>query len=169
TVCYRRMIDRPAAERIATRRLAWFMVGLLMLVLAVELFERRYSDLFAAATHRGLTKAAMYDRHSRVNILFLGSSRTQDGVSPDLVTRTLQQIAPDLGELPGFNAAFTGSSLGMLVSIAPRFETRGDVRVAVIELSEPQVFNEGVPWETAEAPAASLEEKLASGLQHAAI
>src|SRR5262245_45425509 len=116
TVCYRRMIDRPNG-RIASSRLATFLIGVLVLVLALEVFERRYSELFAAATHRGLTKAAMYDRHARVNVLFLGSSRTQDGVSPDLVTRALQQAAPDLGELPGFNAAFTGSSLGMLLSL----------------------------------------------------
>src|SRR5690349_15371017 len=102
------------------KRLAWFLIGVFVLLAALELFERRHSALFTAATHRGLTKAAMFDRHERVNILFLGSSRTQDGVSPDLVTRALQRIAPDLGEQPGFNAAFTGSSLGMLVSLAPR-------------------------------------------------
>ena len=151
------------------KRLIAFVAGVLVLVLALEVFERRHDALFAAATHRGLTKAAMFDRHERVNIVFLGSSRTQDGVSPDLVTRALQQIAPEFGELPGFNAAFTGSSLAMLISLAPRFDTRGDVRVAVIELSEPQVFNEAAPWAPVESKETSLEGRLAAGLQHVSV
>jgi len=162
------MIQR-LADSGAARRLAWFLAGVVVLLAALELFERRHSALFAAATHRGLTKAAMFDGHDRVNVLFLGSSRTQDGVSPDLVTRVLQRVAPDLGDLPGFNAAFTGSSLGALIALAPRFDQRRDVRIAVIELSEPQIFNEAAPWEPAQSADASLEGRLAVGLQHVAI
>ena len=103
-------------------RLAWFVTGLFVLLLALELFERRHSAFIAAASHRGLTKVAMFEQHPRVDVLFLGTSRTQDGVSPDLVTRGLRAAAPELGDLPGFNAAFTGSSLGALVSLAPRFD-----------------------------------------------
>jgi hypothetical protein len=155
--------SRPAA------RLLWFVGGLLVILLALEAFERSHSVLFAAATHRGLTKVAMFERHPRVNVLFLGSSRTQDGVSPDLVTRTLQDIAPDLGEVSGFNAAFTGSSLGALVSLVPRFDGRQDLRMAVIELSEPQIFNEAAPWDEPARKAATLEERLADSVQHVAI
>jgi hypothetical protein len=162
------MIERRN-DGTAGRRLAWFLIGVAIIVLCLELFERRHHALFAAATHRGLTKAAMFERHGKVSVLFLGSSRAQDGVSPDLVTRALVQIAPDLGELPGFNAAFTGSSLGALIALAPRFETSGNVRIAVIELSEPQVFNEAAPWESSETAAATFEERLAAGLQHVAV
>ena len=150
------------------KRLVWFLTGVFVLLAGLELFERRYSALFAAATHRGLTKAAMFDRHERVSILFLGSSRTQDGVSPPLVTRALQRIAPELGEQPGFNAAFTGSSLEMLLSLAPRFDARGDVRVAVIELSQPQVFNDAASWDSPVTPDTSIEGRLADGVQHVA-
>jgi hypothetical protein len=111
----------------------------------------------------------MFDRHPRVNVLFLGSSRTQDGVSPDLMTRTLHDIAPELGEVTGFNAAFTGSSLGALVSLVPRFDGRSDLRLAVIELSDPQIFNEAAPWDEPKPTVVTLEDRLAGAVQHVAI
>jgi hypothetical protein len=147
--------ESPAA------RLAWFVGGLAVMLLALEFLEHRHTDVIVAASHRGLTKAAMFQRHSRVAVLFLGTSRTQDGVSPDLVTRGLAAVAPELGDLPGFNAAFTGSSLGSLVSLAPRFDGRPDVRVAVIELSDPQIFNEPAPWDEPARSSETLEDRLA--------
>src|SRR4051812_912245 len=67
-----RLLDRqhPAG------RLVWFVVGLLLILAAVEAFERRHETFIAAASHRGLTKVAMFARHPRVDVLFLGSSRT---------------------------------------------------------------------------------------------
>jgi hypothetical protein len=152
-------MDKPAA------RLTWFVAGVLILLAALEVFERRHSALIVAASHRGLTKVAMLDLHPQVDVVFLGTSRTQDGVSPDLVTRGLQAIAPELGVVPGFNAAFTGSSLGALISLVPRLDDRRDIRVAVIELSDPQIFNEPAPWDEAVRPAVTLEDRLADAVQ----
>jgi hypothetical protein len=153
----------------AARRLLWFVAGIVLLMAGLEWLERRHSTVFAAATHRGLTKVAMFERHPRVSVLFLGTSRTQDGVSPDLVTRAIARVAPNLGDVPGFNAAFTGSSLDALVALAPRFEGRTDVRLAVIELSDPQVFNDPAPWAAADRPPANVEERLGGALQRVAI
>lgn len=160
---------RRLGEGRAASRLVWFLTGVVVLLVALEVFERSHSALFAATTHRGLTKVAMFERHPRVSVLFLGTSRTQDGVSPDLATRTLQEIAPELGVLPGFNAAFTGASLGALLSLAPRFEDRRDVRLVVIELSEPQIFNEAAPWDEPQRAAVTLEDRLGDAVQHVAI
>ncbi len=146
-------------------RLARFLIGLIVLLVALEIFERRHSAFIVAASHRGLTKVAMFEQHSRVDVLFLGTSRTQDGVSPDLVTRGLRGVAPELGDLPGFNAAFTGSSLGALVSLAPRFDGRPDVRIAVIELSDPQIFNEPAPWDEPVRASVTLEDRLGDAVQ----
>ena len=165
----RRMFQRFGPGDRAAARLAWFLGGLLAVLIVLEVFERSHSALFAATTHRGLTKVAMFDRHPRVNVLFLGSSRTQDGVSPDLMTRTLHDIAPELGDVTGFNAAFTGSSLGALVSLVPRFDGRSDLRMAVIELSEPQMFNEAAPWDEPKRTVVTLEDRLADAIAHVAI
>jgi hypothetical protein len=146
-------------------RLAWFVAGLIILLAALEIFERRHSAIIVAASHRGLTKVAMLDLHPRVDVVFLGTSRTQDGVSPDLVTRGLQAVAPELGDVPGFNAAFTGSSLGALISLVPRLDARRDIRVAIIELSDPQIFNEPAPWDETPRPTVTLEDRLADAVQ----
>lgn len=146
---------------VAGRRLACFVLGLLVIVVGFEIFVRHYSALFASASHRALAKAAMLDQHPRVDLLFLGTSRTQDGVSPNLVTRALREISPALGELHGFNAAFTGSSLEALTSLATRFVQRADLKLLVIELSVPQLLNQPAPWEMKEKPPVTLEEKLA--------
>jgi hypothetical protein len=162
-------MNQRSGDHRAASRLVWFLGGVLVLLAALEGFERSHSALFAATTHRGLTKVAMFDRHPRVNVLFLGSSRTQDGVSPDLASRALHEIAPALGDVSGFNAAFTGSSLGALVSLVPRFDGRSDLRVAVIELSEPQIFNEAAPWDEPTRVLVTLEDRLADAIQHVAI
>jgi hypothetical protein len=156
-----------AVARSATapgRRLVLFLAGLLALLAALEGLVRWNAPLFAAASHRALAKAAMLEQHPRVDILFLGTSRTQDGVSPDLVTRTLEEAASKPGKLVGFNAAFPGSSLDALASLARRFAGRPGLRVLAIELSQPQLGNEPAPWEISEQPPATLEDRLERGL-----
>jgi hypothetical protein len=106
----------------------------------------------------------MLEQRPRVDILFLGTSRTQDGVSPDLVTRTLEEVALKPGKIIGFNAAFPGSSLDALTSLARRFARRPGLRLLAIELSEPQLANEPAPWEISDQPPATLEDWLARGL-----
>jgi hypothetical protein len=146
-------------------RLLYFVFGFLLALGLLELLVRQNAHLFEAASHRALAKAAMFEKHPRVNILFLGTSRTQDGVSPDLVTRALGEIAPKLGEVRGFNAAFTGSSLDSLIAIAPRFGFRPDLRVVVIELSAPQIGNDPTPWEEPKIAPQTIEDKLAAALR----
>jgi hypothetical protein len=97
-----RALDPP------NRRLVGFLLGLLVMVSAIELGIRCNESLFEAATHRALAKAAIFSRHPRVEVLFLGTSRTQDGVSPELASRAVNETSPELGPVPGFNAAFTG-------------------------------------------------------------
>jgi len=147
------------------RRLATFILGLLTVLVALELLVRRNSLLFEAASHRALAKAAMFEKHPRVSILFLGTSRTNDGVSPDLVTRTIGEVAADLGDVPGFNAAFSGSSLDALVALVPRFGFRPDLRVVVIELSQPQIANQPAPWAESTAAHKTLEDRLADSIR----
>ena len=148
------------------RRLTLFISGLLLFVTVFECFVRRHDRLFAAASHRALAKAAMFDLHPQAKLLFLGTSRTQDGVSPVLVTRKLGEIGSGPGALPGYNAAFTGSGIDALMSLATRFSTRTGLRLVVIELSGPQLKNEPAPWEQAEPPLLTLEDHLTHLLRH---
>ena len=76
------------------RRLLAFVLGLIVFAGLLELGVRRNGLLFSAASHRALAKVAMFERHSRVDILFLGTSRTQDGVSPALIAEAVTKFAP---------------------------------------------------------------------------
>lgn len=140
-----------------------------MLLGALEILVRRHAALFEGASHRALAKAAMSETHPRVDFLCLGTSRTQDGVSPALVTQALGEITPKLGELRGYNAAFTGSSLDTLQAIAPRYYNRKGIHAVIIELSDPQISNDPSPWAGAPTMDATLEDRLARCLRTLAL
>ena len=146
-------------------RLVAFVAGVAVGLCALELLVRRKAALFEGASHRALAKAAMSETHPRVDFLFLGTSRTQDGVSPALVTQALGELAPEWGGLRGYNAAFTGSSLDTLRSIAPRYRGREGIGAVIIELSDPQISNDPSPWAEAPPPRATFEDKLARQLR----
>ncbi len=137
-----------------------FVLGLGLILTTLEVGVRMNAPIVEAASHRALTKVAMFDKHPSVKILFFGTSRTQDAVSPVLVSRQLAKIAPDLGDVPGFNAAFTGSSLDALIALVPRYGFRKGLKAAVIELSVPQLYNGTVPWEDSTTPTITLEDRL---------
>jgi hypothetical protein len=151
----------PPPSLAAARRLLAFVLGLLVLAGGLELLVRWNEPLFAAATHRALAKAAMFDRHPRVDFLFLGTSRTQDGVSPALVSQGLEALSPDLRGVPGYNAAFTSASLDALESLSGRFLSRPELRLIVIELSDPQTVNPPTPWDGSKPDETTVEGRLA--------
>jgi hypothetical protein len=163
--------DVPSATILDSpkRRLVGFLLGLLVMVSAIELGIRCNESLFEAATHRALAKAAIFSMHPRVEVLFLGTSRTQDGVNPELASRAANETSPELGSLPGFNAAFTGSSLDALLALVPRLGFRRDLHLVVVELSEPQIINEPAPWEDHPFTPTTLEERLGRQMRHLAL
>jgi hypothetical protein len=151
------------------RRLRTFLLGLVIAVLAMECLVRFNDPLFEAASHRALTKAAIFGMHPRVDVLFLGTSRTQDGVSPDLVSHALAEATPEMSGVSGFNAAFTGSSLDALLALVPRLGFRRDVRVVVVELSDPQIVNAPASWEEPTIAPKTLEERLGRWMRASAL
>ena len=160
---------QPNRKDLPGRRLGWFLLGLLGVLLMLEGLVRFNDSLFEAASHRALTKVAVFGMHPRVDVLFLGTSRTQDGISPELVSRALGENDPDLQHLSGYNAAFTGSSLDALLALVPRFGFRGDVRVVVIELSEPQIINQAASWDEPQSVPTNFEERLGRGIRSVAL
>lgn len=144
------------------RRLLTFCTGILLVFLALELLVRFNATAFEAATSTGLAKAALCEKRPRVDMLFLGTSRTQDGVSPGLMTRAFSEMGPGHPEWEGFNVAFSGASLGDLMALGPRLSSRGGLKVAVIEVSEPQIQNRPPAWERLADPPPGIEGKLES-------
>jgi hypothetical protein len=115
-------------------RLRNYVIGVLALLGAIEGAFRLWSPAFAACGDRILTKAGVLDRHDRVDVLFYGTSRFWDAVSPRLYAQ--ESSAP---EMRGFNLAVTSSTLETLEMLARRFAPRPDVRLHIVELSGPQL------------------------------
>ncbi len=149
----------------AARRLCAFAFSVAVLVAAGEAFVRGHEAAFAAATNRALAKAAILDRHGPVDVIFFGTSRMQDGVAPRLFSEELERLVP--GEpVTAFNLAFTSSSLESLEALAARYGHRPGLRLAVIELSGPQLENGPPVWEGSPPPGTDVEGRL-TGWLHA--
>lgn len=125
-----------------TRRLLLFVASLAALAAALEGLVRAHAPAFAAATNRALAKGALLDAHGPVDVLFFGTSRLQDGVSPGVFSAALGDPA-----VSAFNLAFTSSSLPSLEALAQRFAGRPGLRLVFVELSTPQLENGAPVWQ----------------------
>ena len=142
------------------QRLAVYCAGVLIVLGAIEGAIRWKEPLFVAASHRTLTKAALLDSHDPVHVLFFGSSRTNDGLSPRLFEEELAALRPSLGEVRAFNLASASSSLETLEWLTARYSSRAGLRLAVIEISEPQLQSAPLQWEPPREPPHDLESTL---------
>lgn len=158
-------VDQPVRNAFA-RRLVFFVGGLLLVFVGLESLVRVNSSLFEAVADYGRTKVAMFAKHPRAQFLMLGSSRTEETVSPILVTRAIRNIAPELEDVSGFNAAFAGSNLNSLIALAPQFDFSNNLRIVVIEVSEPQIYTPPPPREEPKSAATSIEDELAEANRH---
>lgn len=149
--------------------LAFFVLGLMMLLVFTEILVRSNRSVFEGASHRMLAKLATFERKPRVDFLFFGTSRTQDGIAPKLVSRHLQEISPEFGELVGFNAAAMTASIDDLLSIAPRYLNQPTLRTVFIELSIPHLGNQSTLPKSSIPSQSTLEEQLALSLQKIAL
>jgi len=82
---------KPATRLLFCRR-AWRLF-----LVALEIFERHNAALIMRApfASRFSPRWRCSRKHPRVELLFLGTSRTQDGVSPDLGHAGIETIAPE--------------------------------------------------------------------------
>ena len=111
--------------------------GLALLALSLEAVMRLDPGLFADLTHRVRLKAAMVEARRTTDLLFAGTSRFKDGVSPDAVMAAwpLQADAPKAA----FNAAITGANLNRLSYLMHRVRGVPGLRWVVLELSSAQL------------------------------
>ena len=109
------------------KKLLSYAAGVAAALGLIEGAFRLWQPAFAACGDRILTKAAVLDRHDRVDVLFYGTSRFWDAISPRLYAEELS--APDVR---GFNLAVTSATLETLEMLAARFAARPGVRLAVV-------------------------------------
>ena len=150
------MRDEDTAKDSAGRRLLRFALALALCGASLELGARALGERLHASTNRALYKLALLERRGPVTTVFLGSSRTQDGVSPRLFEDESQRLGQERRERAwSFNLAFTSTSLASLEAQAVLLTsgpgtaaaTGSGLRAALIELSAPQLLDGQVAWE----------------------
>lgn len=113
-------------------KLLRFVAGTCAVLALAEGAFRVWSVELSASVSRAGTKAALLDKQGRVEVLFFGTSRLWDGISP----RTFSAAFPGVH---AFSLAASGAKLGTLETLARRFAHRPGLRLAFVELSSPQL------------------------------
>jgi hypothetical protein len=113
-------------------RLLRFVLGTCAVLALAEGAFRLFAVEVSACASRAGTKAALLDKQGRVEVLFFGTSRLWDGISP----RTFSAAFPGVR---AFSLAASGASLGTLETLAKRFAHRPGLRLVFVELSSPQL------------------------------
>jgi hypothetical protein len=136
------------------RRLLLYLGGVCAALALVEGAFRVFEREISASASRVETKAALLEKQGPVEVLFFGTSRFWDGIAP-------RRFAAAFPGLRAFSLAASGAKLPTLESEAGRFAGRPGLRLAVIELSAPQL-DPGAPPDT---PAGEVEGVAAGWLK----
>lgn len=149
--------------------LAVFTSTLILFFVCLEIFVRKNENVFEGASHRLLAKTANYQNKPHISYVFFGTSRTQDGVAPRLVSRHMQQLKPELQPQIGFNSATMGGSLDDLFQLLPRYLENPELRTVLIEISTPHLGNKPSLPAANVGDYKSFEERISYELQKFAI
>jgi hypothetical protein len=114
------------------RRLVLYAAGVCGALAVAEGAFRVLEPEISASTNRLATKAALLEKQGRVEVLFFGTSRLWDAVAPRIFVASFPGTR-------GFSLATTSAKLDTLEWMAARFAHRPGLRLAVVEVSGPQL------------------------------
>ena len=120
-----------------TSKPAKYFICLLIVFLLFEILFNCFSNIFSNTTDRIRLKSAMFEFRDKTEVLFLGSSRFKDGVSPKLFSKHLDSI--DSKPLRAFNGAITGANIERLEFFFNKAANKIGTKHIVIEVSRPQL------------------------------
>lgn len=103
----------------------------------IEIFLYATPFIFANLIDRARLKSAMFNFRDETEILFLGSSRSQDGISPKVIEQNLKGSTIETWK--GFNGSITGANIHRLKEIFDRTIEKEGLKLVVIEISVPQL------------------------------
>lgn len=116
---------------------AKYFICLVIVFLLFELLFNCFSNIFSNTTDRIRLKSAMFDFRDKTEVLFLGSSRFKDGISPKLFSKHLDSIKGI--KLRAFNGAITGANIERLEFFFNKATNKKGTEHIFIEISRPQL------------------------------
>lgn len=131
----------------------------------LEIGVRAHETSVASLQDSALIKLQIFSLRDKTEILFLGSSRSQDGVNPTLVAETLGKLDPQWKNAKAFNAAAPGSGLRRLLYGAEMATKKPGIRLMGVEVSDPYLSDGAwtLPFGS-EGEAVDLEGRLQQAL-----
>src|SRR5512137_1075873 len=99
--------------RSSRRRFGGYVLGLVLALACAELVARAGAKWLQAAADRVAFKLALLERHGPLSVVYVGTSRLNDGVDPARISSELSALGSK-DEWAGFNAAVPSSSLQIL-------------------------------------------------------
>ncbi len=141
-------------------RLMAFVIGLILALGACEALMRAADPVFHAASHRTLTKLAQLGKHGPIEVLFIGTSRTNDGVSPRLFSEALEAERSELSWVHGFNLSSASSSMEIVEWLTQQVAARPGLLLVFIEVSDVQLKSVPLQWEPPQEAPTTLEGRL---------
>jgi len=142
-----------------------YFIVIIAFFISLELTVRYHEDSVFSLQEKALIKLQMFLLRGQTDIVFLGSSRTQDGIEPDVISKTLADSDPSLNNIRIFNASSASASLDKLHFLAIRALDKPDLKIMAIEVSQPQLKDKS--WTSSfysEEPATDTEDFLQKAL-----
>ncbi len=138
-----------------------YFFGLFIIFVLIEVVVRFSPTVFSNLTERIHLKSAMFEYRDTTEVLFLGSSRFKDGLSPKIIEK---QIKDSLGlSIKAFNGALTGTNVQQLDYFFKKAITKKGLRLVVVEISFPQLYFDET-YQNPDPEKIGVEEHLQNGI-----
>lgn len=150
-----------ASSSFSLTRNQWvrYFIALFVLIVLVESFIRSNEKSVFSLQDGQLIKLQMFALRDTTEILFFGTSRTQDSINPSLIAEHLGAANPRWRNAKAFNGAAAGGSLSRLAYSVDMAVKKPGLKLLGIEMSAAQL-SDG-PW----TPVASKEEAVSADLE----
>lgn len=114
-----------------------YFLCLILTFLLIEIGLNAGAIIFSNLTDKVKLKSAMFNFRDDTEVLFLGSSRFKDGISPKIVMSTLNNSQKT--KWTGFNGATTGTNIKRFEYFFNRIIEKKGLKLIVVEISIPQL------------------------------
>jgi len=156
---------RQSLYSVIQNKAVLYFIVIIAFFISLELTVRYHEDSVFALQEKALIKLQMFLLRGQTDITFIGSSRTQDGIEPDVISKTLADSDPSLQNIRVFNSGSASASLDKLYFLAIKALDKANLKIMAIEVSQPQLADlKWAPSFYSEQPATDTEDFLQKAL-----
>ncbi|MFT5259672.1 MAG: hypothetical protein ACI9J2_000560 [Saprospiraceae bacterium] len=144
-----------------------YIAAILLVFSGLDLFARHYDRALPSISDKTFLKKEMFLLRRSTDVLFLGSSRTQDAIDSSVLMQALNSHPADGSDsfIEVFNGGTAKASSEKLLLVAEEVVRQPGLKLLMIELSDQHVFGQTVSEEKPLAQLPSNTEQRLQALQ----